>query len=315
LPNAERLKNRLKLRDLDVLLAVVDTGSMGKAVGRLGVSQPAISKAIADLERALGVRLLDRSRQGVEPTAYGRALVKRGIAMFDELRQGIEDIGFLADPTAGQLRIGASEVVARSIVAQAIIQLSRNHPRMDFHVMIGDSAPLNRLLEERKIELAIARLTDPIGPGFATTPLFEDSNFVATGPGSQWLKRSRIDLAELMNEPWVQIQPDSFFGSQVAETFRASGLALPRQAVTTPSLMLRDELMRTGRFLTMVGRLSLGFPPIHPLPVKLVSPPMRIGITVLKNRSLSPLGELFVETIRKIGKPLAGRLPAAPKRR
>lgn len=312
---AERLKSRLKLRDLDILLAVVDTGSMGKAAGRLGLSQPAISKSIADLEHALGVRLLDRSRQGAEPTLYGRALVKRGVAMFDELRQGIEDIDFLSDPAAGQLRIGASEVVARSIVAQAIIQLSRRHPKMDFRVTIGDTAPLNRLLAERKIELAISRLADPIEPEFGTTALFEDSLFVATGPGSRWLTRNRIDLAEIMDEPWVQIQPDSFFGSQVVEAFRASGFATPRQAVTTPSLMLRDELIRTGRFLTMVGRLSLGFPPIRPLPVKVVSPSAVIGITLLKNRSLSPLGEIFVKTIRDISKPLAGRLQRAAAKR
>ena len=71
---------------------------MGKATGRLNLSQPAISKAIADLERALGVRLVDRSRQGVAATPYGNALIKRGLSVFAELRQGVEDIEFLSDP-------------------------------------------------------------------------------------------------------------------------------------------------------------------------------------------------------------------------
>src|SRR3974377_2592276 len=98
----DRVRRRLRLRDVDILLTVIQTGSMGKAATALNMSQPAISKAIAYLEQTLGVRLLDRSRQGVEPTPYGRALVKRGAAMFDELRQGVQDIASLTDPSAGE---------------------------------------------------------------------------------------------------------------------------------------------------------------------------------------------------------------------
>ena len=84
-------------------MTVVECGTMGKAAERLAISQPVVSKAIADMEHALAVRLLDRSQRGVEPTPYGRALIKRGIAIFDEMRQGIEEIEFLSDPTAGVL--------------------------------------------------------------------------------------------------------------------------------------------------------------------------------------------------------------------
>jgi len=78
-----RFGRRLKLHDLNVLLAVVHAGSMAKAASELAISQPAVSKAIADMEHVLGVRLLDRSPQGVEATRYGRALIKRGTAIFD----------------------------------------------------------------------------------------------------------------------------------------------------------------------------------------------------------------------------------------
>src|SRR5215475_13245777 len=103
----ERIERRLKLHDVRVLISVAETGSMSKAAERLGTSQPAVSRAISDLEHALGVSLLDRSPAGVEPTEYGYALIKRGLAAFDELRQGIEDIEFIADPTAGVLRLGS----------------------------------------------------------------------------------------------------------------------------------------------------------------------------------------------------------------
>src|SRR5262245_6882519 len=124
MPWNNQIKRRLKLKDLDVFMAVAAVGGMGKAAEILNLSQPAISKAIADLERTLGVRLLDRSRQGVEPTAYGAALLNRGTAVFDELRQGVNDIDYLSDPTTGELRIGVVEGIASDIVAPLIHRLS-----------------------------------------------------------------------------------------------------------------------------------------------------------------------------------------------
>jgi DNA-binding transcriptional LysR family regulator len=107
----ERVARRLKLRDLYVLRTVTTLGSMGKAAHELAVSQPAISKAITDLEFVLGVRLLDRSRRGVEVTRYGAALLKWSAAAFDNLRQGVDEIDFLADPTGGEVRIGSTDVM------------------------------------------------------------------------------------------------------------------------------------------------------------------------------------------------------------
>ena len=103
---SDRIGRRMKLQDLHVLMTVVQAGSMGKAAQRLNTSQPNISRSIAELEHALGVRLLDRHRQGVEPTEYGRALLDCGVAVFDDLRQGVKNIEFLADPAAGEVRIG-----------------------------------------------------------------------------------------------------------------------------------------------------------------------------------------------------------------
>src|ERR1700693_4948087 len=115
----ERIEHRLKLHDLRVLMSVVDRGSMAKAAERLATSQPAVSGAIADLEYSLGVRLLDRGPRGVVPTPYGRALITRSVAAFDELRQGVKDIEFLADPTAGEVRIAAPIAAAAGFLAAA----------------------------------------------------------------------------------------------------------------------------------------------------------------------------------------------------
>ena len=82
----ERIERRLKLHDLRVLMSVVEQGSMAKAAESLATSQPAVSRTIADLEHSLSVRLLDRGPRGIVPTPYGRALIKRSVTVFDELR-------------------------------------------------------------------------------------------------------------------------------------------------------------------------------------------------------------------------------------
>lgn len=107
-----RISRRLRFRDLQVFFSVVQCGSMAKAASELGVTQPAVSEVVAGLEQAFGVRLFDRSPRGVEPTIYGRALLKRGIAAFDELKQCISDIEFLADPTKGEVRLGCPDSLA-----------------------------------------------------------------------------------------------------------------------------------------------------------------------------------------------------------
>ena len=90
------------------------------------------------------MRLLDRHRQGVEPTEYGRALLDCGVAVFDDLRQGVKNIEFLADPTAGEVRIGSKPFVAASFVSAVVDRLSRRYPRIVFHLVAaagGDAAP------------------------------------------------------------------------------------------------------------------------------------------------------------------------------
>src|ERR1700756_2830117 len=123
----ERIGPRL-LRSLNILLTAAESGSMAKGPARFAISQPAISRAIADMERVLGVRLLDRSPQGVAPTLFGSALLKRGVVAFDELRQGVQDIKFLSDPGAGELRVGASAALTDAILTRVIQRISRQHP-------------------------------------------------------------------------------------------------------------------------------------------------------------------------------------------
>jgi DNA-binding transcriptional LysR family regulator len=106
----DRIGRRVKLRDLHIALAVAEAGSMTRAAQALAVSYPVVSKTISELEHTLGVKLFDRSISGVEPTHYGRALLKSGVAVFDEMRKGLQQIESIKQPDVGELRIGSSIV-------------------------------------------------------------------------------------------------------------------------------------------------------------------------------------------------------------
>src|SRR3954466_5348256 len=172
------LVHRLKLRELRILLAVTEARSMGKAALALAISQPAVSRAIADMESSLGVSLLDRSPQGVEPTPYGRALINRSVAAFDKLRQGVIDIESLADPTAGEVRVASSAPLSASFVAAVIDRISRRYPRITFHVVVSDWERLYRELSERRVDLLITRKFQPFPTEQMSFEVLYDDPFV-----------------------------------------------------------------------------------------------------------------------------------------
>jgi DNA-binding transcriptional LysR family regulator len=309
---SDRIGNRMKLQDLHVLMTVVQAGSMGKAAHILNTTQPNISRSIGELEQALGVRLLDRHRQGIEPTEYGRALLDCGVAVFDDLRQGVKNIAFLANPTAGELRIGTTTFLAASFVSALVDRLSRRYPRIVFHLVTGYTETLHRELAERNVDLLIIRGSGPIAdPRYDFEFLFDDSYVVAAGAQNQWVRRRRIEIAELASELWVLPPPDSVIGSIVMDAFRASGLDYPRVSVVTDCPHMRISLLATGRFVTIFPASAFRFltkrSELKILPVELPTARRPNGIVTLKNRALSPVARLFIDCAREVAKPRAKR--------
>jgi len=306
------LLNRIKLRELRILLAVSQTGSMGKAAQALAVSQPAVSRAIADMEATLGVALLDRTPQGVEPTPYGRALINRGLVVFDELKQGLKDIKSIADPTVGEVRICGSSATVVGVIAAVIERLTRQHPGVTFHVVTSEPAAHFRMLRERQVDIIVAGIYTPVTEAdIDWEVLHDDEMVIVAATGNPWTRRRKIALSELANEPWALLPSDTRVGSAVAEAFRAQGLEAPRTTVTTSSGHLRDTLLATGRFLTVQQRSLLQFPVRHSslkvLPVELPATRRPTGMLTLKNRTLSPVARLFIESAREIAQSLTKR--------
>jgi LysR substrate binding domain len=165
-------------------------------------------------------------------------------------------------------------------------------------------------LRERKSELVVGRVlsADP-DPDITAESLFYEQHVVVTKPPNKWLKRRKITLAELVNEPWIlsplEVQP----GTPVVEAFRAFGLDPPKALIVSNSLNLRNNLLATGRFVTVVPGSVLRFVPEYllfkVLPLKLPIATFPTAILTLKNRMLSPMAELFIECVRELAQPLA----------
>jgi DNA-binding transcriptional LysR family regulator len=307
-----QIGRRLKLRDLHLFFTVVESRSMAKAAARLGISQPAVSEVIADLEHTLGVRLFDRSPQGVEPTSYGQALLKRGRAAFDELKQGVRDIEFLADPAVGELTIGFREAIAVTVLPQLIERFSERYPRVVIRI---DAVPAPGFkfpgLHDRTYDLVFARIRTPFPDDAAMNDLkaeilFDDPLVVVAGINSHWVRRRKVDLADLFDEPWILSRPNTSSYECVAAAFKAKGLGIPTSTLLTYSMELRARLSARGRFITVVPKSLLrrgseGFE-LKMLPVEMPPRPWPITIFTLKNRTLSPVVERFINCAREVAK-------------
>jgi DNA-binding transcriptional LysR family regulator len=320
-----RIGRRVRLRDLHVLLTVVEWGSMAKAAHRLAVSQPAVSKSIADLEQTLGVRLLDRGPHGVEPTLYGRALARRGLAVFDELRQGVGEIEFLANPTAGEVRIGCHESLVAALLPAVIERLCEQHPGVTVHIA-QMSLPISveiRELRERNVDLIIGRGVFAIPEDDLNADILFDEPFIlVAGVHSPWARRRKLELAELLDEKWILYPPDEAPGALLRQAFRDRGLEMPRAHVSTMSYHLRDMLLTTGNYVTVIPACMLHVlnakrPTARRLPIELGVQTRPVAIFTLKNRTLSPVVELFIGCARSIAQSRfsseQGRLANAPE--
>ena len=315
----DRIGRRVKLRDLHIALTVAAAGSMTRAAEELAVSYPVVSKTISELEHTLGVKLFDRSISGVEPTHYGRALLESGVAVFDEMRKGLQQIEFIKQPDAGELRIGSSIVTDAGLLPAIIERFSQEFPRAVLHVLHENIAIQQyHNLRNRKAELVFGRLPATMTEtDLVAEPVFDEPNVIVAGSRSRWAKRRTLTLADLIGEPWVLAEPGSLARSLHEEVFRRSGLEVPSAKVLTVSLHLHLRLIETGRWLGLIPASVMRFGDrrmhIKVLPIKVLSPPAPVGFITVKDRTLTPLAERFIECSRKVANSNTGR--ASTRRR
>ena len=306
LASKDRVGRHIKLRDLHILLAVAERGSLLKAAADLAVSPPVISKAISDLEAEIGVKLFDRGRHGAVPTAYGRALLNRSVSVFDELRQAITEIESLSDPTVGDVRIGGLAAMVAGLLPRVIGELRPKYPRLTVHVtQILTSPSVYDNLRSRAFDLIIGRLpARPLDGDLVSEVLFAEPLAIVAGIHSPFARRRKIDPSELAAEPWILPQPGTEVGSVVGEIFTAHGLQPPAAPVICSSIEMYWGLLATGRFIASMPRSLLKFATqretVKVLPINLSVKPGPVGVVMLRDRTVNPGVSLFLTQTRAV---------------
>jgi DNA-binding transcriptional LysR family regulator len=301
---SDRIGSRIKLRDLHILMAVADTGSMAKAAARLRISHPAVSKAISEIEGTLGVRLFDRGSQGVQLTAYGEVLLRCGINVFDEMQQGLRSLEHLSDPNSGEVRLGCTDIILHSLVPSIAREFSRAHPGVQLDVKLTNpGAHQIQELRERKIDLLITRATGQQSD-FQSEVLFDEPFVFVVGAQSEFARKRRTSLKDIIGGNWVLPPYESAPGALIAEVFRANDFSPPRPLVKTIAIQLTVSLIVSGEFVGIlpasVAALSAHQAALKVLPLKSSGPRISAEIVFLRNRTLSPAVVSFINCVREI---------------
>jgi DNA-binding transcriptional LysR family regulator len=232
---------------------------------------------------------------------------------FDELRQGVGEIEFMTDPTAGEVRIGCNESLAAALLPDVIRRLAAKYPGLAVHMtQVNQAINLEiPLLRERKVDLIIARGVHLVPEDDLNSEiLYEEPLIVVAGTQSAWARRRKVELAELINEKWILYPPEEPPGTLVQQAFHTCGLEVPPASATTMSYRLREMLMMTGGYLTVVPASMLRVfnakrPTVKRLPIELGIPLRAVAIFTLKNRTLSPVADLFMQCVRAVAKEAA----------
>ena len=304
----ELILRRVTLRELRLLLAVARSGSILKAASEIGLTQPALSKSIGELEATLGVRLFDRNNRGVSLTPQGEILLRRATGVFEELRQAVDELQSLADAARGEVRLGGTPAVCAGLLPHAIGTVRSNRPGFRFHVAELESGKLASEVASRSIDVGVGR-EQPGGSGgdMSFERLFDDRLFIVSSPQHPLAKKKSVRLEETARHSWAMPRADGSVTGHLEAQFRLRGLPLPDSTVTTMSMLVRSELVATDSFLTVMygsilrfGKLSGS---LHVLPIDLPSG-IPIGMFRVTGRTLTPSAEIFMQAMREVTRPM-----------
>jgi DNA-binding transcriptional LysR family regulator len=241
------------------------------------------------------------------------------------LRQGINELEFLADPTTGEVRIGCPESMAAGLVPAVVERFTRDYPRMVLRIAQAQTVTLEfSELRERKVDLMIGRIARPFNEEeLSAEILYEEPLHVVAGVQSHWAKRRKLSLAEVSDARWILTPPTEVLGSPVAATFHAHGLEPPRANVLSFSFHLRNHLLTHSDFVSLIPASMLRLfnareAVLKALPVDAAFEPLPVAIITRKNQTLSPEAQLFIACARDIAGTIAKApefKPAAPRRR
>jgi DNA-binding transcriptional LysR family regulator len=242
------------------LVQIVKSGSLARAAAELGVSQPALSKSVARLERSLGVRLLERKARGVVATDYGEALLRRVVPVLADLRAAAQEIEALRGGARGVVSIGAAPAVAVNFMPPVIEKVRKSDRQVVVRVLEGLVEPLLAALRAGSLDFAITtRVAADPPDDLAVRPLFEDTFVVCCAGGHPLARKRKVSASDLTGLPWVLAPRDGVLRHELDHRFAMEGAVAPAATVETASGALSKALVMNGEFIGFLPREMIAF--------------------------------------------------------
>lgn len=293
----------METRDLEYLLSVQAHGGVGRAAEALGISQPALTKAIRRVEAQVGLSLFERTSLGVTPTQAGLRFMERARRIQLEYDDALQEMQGIRTGTQGVLRLGYSPSIPSALVIGACRQLIRERPVARLRLRSRLARELMDLLSAGELDLAIAPVPSQGESGFFVQELFDDRLVVVADEAHPLHGRGPLRLADLAGQEWLLPRPHIVLRQQVDAAFQRQGLAAPSLRIETDfgsaSLL---ELLRGTTLLSVAGALSnvapAGLVPLN-LGVEELDLRRRIGVIARAGAYLSPLAQRMTSLLRE----------------
>ena len=316
------LARRLRLQQLMVFEQVVEAGSILAASRALSLTQPAVSKAIQELESQLGGLLFVRGKRGVVPTQLGTLVERHAKTILGELRYLAEDLNAAQSGSAGQVVIGTLITASGSLLPEAIRRLRRLAPDVVVTVRVGSNALLFPALARGELDVVVGVLpddSDPDAPGsepLLHVPLYRESLCVVVGRQNPLATRKRIGLAELHGADWIVPTRESLAYPSVRAFFQKAGLSLPARRTESVSILTNLELLNASDMVALMPHSAAQrfdqAGSLVVLPIQGLGAFGVVGYTVRSDREPTASTQVLLAALREAGAGLGQRLDGVP---
>lgn len=304
-----------KPRHLQLLVALDEIRHLGKVAASINVTQPAVSKALAELERGLGLKLFERTARGVYPTAYGECLIRHARVMLSELAQTRDELRGLISGSSGNIRVGVLATAALELLPHALAVLKSRRPGIAVLVREGTVETLLPELWLGNLDLIVGRLPDGrSSQALGEKTLMEEGVSVVAGRHHPLVRRKRLGWSDLRPFPWVLPPVNTLLREPLERVFEIHGIAIPANRIETLSVhVIRAYLHYTNAVAALAADVSryyesLGLLAVLPLELpKLVRP---VGVVWSRHRPLSPGAQTLIQCLEEVAR--QGGLPALP---
>jgi len=305
IPSLSSIASRLRFRQLGLLVALEECGSVHRAAERLGMTQPGLTKALREVESTFGSELFVRTKQGVYPNELGQCLIRHARLMDADLGHLREEMNGVLRGSGGRVAVGAITGALHSVLIDAVSELRRTQPALSIEIRESTSLELLEAVNEGRLDVAIGRITVSSSvEQLDYEPLMEESVAVAAGPRHALVRAKRVTLAQLAKYRWVIYPGNMPLRKLLEREFRQAGLDLPPYPIETSSslvtmLMLKDD----PKLVALVASATMDFCEEHGiarrLPIAIESRHESFGIVTRRGARLSPAADMLVACLRK----------------